>query len=247
METPINDEEHLCPVCLEEILPTDGQALTECCYNVFHLSCMILTYTRRDYDKTKCPMCRGQICNQLHISPEPALPVIDDTIDFADNLSSPHPEPDDQPILFSEPILYNCESELYGLSYNTTEYDRYVKISINVTEKSTNYTTRHNINAITNGNVYLNFINETCFYMVYNTDSRVVIRQFSIISIIHNHIALDGFICFDDFNEITHVQSSIDDSGGINRKLVIDIDYNHNSIIHRATKNIDVSTFLEVV
>jgi hypothetical protein len=58
---------------------------------------------------------------------------------------------------------------------------------------------------------------------------------------------LDGFISFDDFNEITHVQSSIDDSSGINRKLIINIDYIHNSIIHRATKNIDVSTFVEVV
>jgi hypothetical protein len=245
METPINDEEHLCPVCLEEILPTDGQALTECCHNVFHLSCMILTYTRRDHDKTKCPMCRGHICHEL-------IPVYDEIIDqngldLADNLSSPHPEPDEMPVLIAEPIPYSCESELYGLSYNTIEYDRYVKIRINVTEKSTNYTTRHNINAITNGNVYLNFINESCFYMVYNTNSRVIIRQFSIISIIDNHIALDGFISFDDFNEITHVQSSIDDSSGINRKLIINIDYIHNSIIHRATKNIDVSTFVEVV
>jgi hypothetical protein len=83
--------------------------------------------------------------------------------------------------------------------------------------------------------------------MVYNTNSRVVIRQFNIISIIDNHIALDGFICFDDLNEITHVQSSIDDSSGINRKLIINIYYNHNSVINRATKNIDVSTFVEVV
>ena len=249
METLINDEEHLCSVCLEEILPTDGQALTECCHNVFHLSCMILTYTQRDYDKTKCPMCRGHIC---HINGIEVRPVHDEIIeqnglDLADNLSSPRPELDNHPILFAEPILYNCESELYGLSYNTIEYDRYVIIRINVTEKRTNYTSRHDVSTITNGNVYLNFINETCFYMVYNTDSRVVIRQFSIINIIDNHIALDGFISFDDFNEITHIQSSIDDSGGINRKLVIDIYYNHNSIIHRATKNIDVDTFVEVV
>jgi hypothetical protein len=78
METPINDEEHLCPVCLEEILPTDGQALTECCHNVFHLSCMILTYTRRESDKTKCPMCRGNICQ---INSVELIPVHDEIID----------------------------------------------------------------------------------------------------------------------------------------------------------------------
>ena len=99
METPINDEEHLCPICLEEILPTDGQALTECCHNVFHLSCMILTYTRRDHDKTKCPMCRGNICSQLHTEPETEQHMINDFadfIDFADNSSSPHPWPSDR-------------------------------------------------------------------------------------------------------------------------------------------------------
>lgn len=64
--TPSDEEEYLCPVCLEEILTTEGQALTECCHNVFHLSCMILTYTQRTDNKTKCPMCRGNICKQLH-------------------------------------------------------------------------------------------------------------------------------------------------------------------------------------
>ncbi len=96
MEAQNDNEEHLCPICLEEILPTEGQALTECCHNIFHLSCMILSYIRRENDKTKCPICRGHICNQLHINPEPELPVISDMIDFADNSSSPHPWPSDR-------------------------------------------------------------------------------------------------------------------------------------------------------
>jgi hypothetical protein len=91
METQPDAEEHLCPICLDKILPTDGQALTECCHNVFHLSCMILSYIRRENDKTKCPMCRGNICSQMHTELEPELHMINDFIDFADNSSSPHP------------------------------------------------------------------------------------------------------------------------------------------------------------
>jgi hypothetical protein len=87
----VNEEEHLCPVCLEEILPTDGQALTECCHNVFHLSCMILTYIQRPNNKTKCPMCRGYICKQLQIDINNDMPLNTDTIELAGNLSSPIP------------------------------------------------------------------------------------------------------------------------------------------------------------
>lgn len=86
MEALINEEEHLCPICLEDILPTEGQALTECCHNVFHLSCIILIYIHRENDKTNCPLCRGCISCKLK---ENDIESESDTISFNGNLSSP--------------------------------------------------------------------------------------------------------------------------------------------------------------
>jgi len=52
---------HVCSICLDSIEPKQGQALTECCHNVFHLGCMIENYARW---KLTCPLCRGNIFEQ---------------------------------------------------------------------------------------------------------------------------------------------------------------------------------------
>lgn len=246
METiiPVDDEEHLCPVCLEEILPTDGQALTECCHNVFHLSCMILTYTQRDDNKTKCPMCRGNICKQLQLhTNHDQLSFYDDTIDFASNLSSPLPWLSESEPINSGSIQYNCENPQYGLTYNTFVCDGYTKLTINATEKITNVNSRYDMCFVIGGTIIINFIDNSHFYVMYYTNSHIIIRK---LKLIHNIINPCGYINITDLaGSIIDIMSHINDSS-INKKLVLNINYSNNYDLYRTIKNIDIDTMTEV-
>ena len=240
--TPSNEDEHLCPVCLEEILSTDGQALTECCHNVFHLSCMILTYTQRAEHKTKCPMCRGNICKQLLLDTVPEQQS--DTIDFASNLSSPIPWQHINVPTNASP--YYIFGRLYDLSYTITEalYERCNKLSIIVAEKSSNNTSVYDMRFAHGGTFNINFIDDFNFYVMYYTDIRIIIRKFEIR---YNFINPCDTITIDTLHRITHINASIARSN-INKQLILNIDTHTppNGEIIMVTKKIDIERFVEL-
>lgn len=236
-------EEHLCPICLEDILATDGQALTECCHNVFHLSCMIITYTTQKYNKTKCPMCRGCISSKLNeteVVPEP------DTISLADNLSSPIHEP----VLAS---VFHCESDVYGLQYTFIDNTIYKRLTISIVNKQISndyYAAEYTMELLSNSTTHFKFITHNTFYMVYYAQTQVIVRKFKIDTLTDN-IQSDGFIGF-GINGIWCVTSNVINNTETDTKTIelkIFTDEMRNDMDEEPigiTKNIDCLTFREI-
>lgn len=240
------DEEHLCPVCLEEILTTDGQALTECCHNVFHLSCMIMTYTNQEYNKTKCPMCRGCISSKLEETvsePEP------DTISLADNLSSPIPEYNHTFEALARD--FHCESNVYGLQYTFVDNTIYKRLTISIVDKLTgnNYVVaEYNMEIFSGSSQHFKFIDEISFYMIFYTQTRILGRKFRINSNTFNSsIQPAGFISF-DINDIWSVTSNVINNTEADTKTIklniLTRDMEREPV--EITKNIDCLTFREI-
>lgn len=204
-------DEHLCPICLEDILSTDGQALTECCHNVFHLSCMIITYTNQENNKSKCPMCRGCISSKLN---ETAVEPVPYTISLVDNLSSPIHEP----VLAS---VFHCESDVYGLQYTFIDNTIYKRLTISIVNKRISndyYAAEYTMELLSNSTTHFKFITPDTFYMVYYAQTQIIVRKFKIDTLTDN-IQSDGFIRF-DINDIWFVTSNVINNTERNTKAI---------------------------
>jgi len=243
-------DEHLCPICLEEILTTDGQALTECCHNVFHLSCMIITYMNQAYNKTKCPMCRGCISsnlNETEVVPNPY------TISLADNLSSPIPEHNYS--LEVPTHEFHCESDVYGLRYTFIDNTIYKRLTISIVNKIISYddiAAEYTMEILSEADIHFKFIDNTSFYMIFYIQTRIIGRKFIITSdTVNSSIQPAGFICL-DINDIWCVSSNVINNTETNIKTIKlkiftdEMRYNMEQEPIGITKNIDCLTFREI-